>query len=393
MFTLEGCRARRKRLWDCVPESVEWLLAADPRHVRYLSGFMVNPFSFSHGERGWLLLEREQGATLLADNFAIRSAIGEIFADREVVEAWYNHQTSVINRDHALLAALNSVAERLYGREGAVEAEWLPVGAWEILGLDRESHSVTDEGRDGVEPGRAVDLGTLIRGLRRQKEVDEISLLEMCMRATEAGHVRAREVIRQGMSEFDVYCAVQQAALEAAGRPAIVYGDFRANNAQMPKAGGLPTGYRLQAGDLFILDYSVVIDGYRSDFTNTLAVGDASDEQRMLMSVLQSAMEHGEAVLNPGTPAKEVYAAASTPIRESGLGAGIPHHAGHGLGLGHPEPPILVSESDDVLMVGDVITLEPGLYIEGIGGIRIEHNYLIMEDGYQRLSNHTISLD
>ena len=68
------------------------------------------------------------------------------------------------------------------------------------------------------------------------------------------------------------------------------------------------------------------------------------------------------------------------------------HHAGHGLGLGHPESPIIVSDSTDVLLAGDIVTLEPGSYVEGIGGMRIEHNYLITEDGYERLSNHEIRL-
>ena len=68
------------------------------------------------------------------------------------------------------------------------------------------------------------------------------------------------------------------------------------------------------------------------------------------------------------------------------------HHAGHGLGLEHPEPPILVSESDDVLIAGDVITLEPGCYIEGQGGMRFEHNYLITESGSEQLSQHHIGL-
>lgn len=68
------------------------------------------------------------------------------------------------------------------------------------------------------------------------------------------------------------------------------------------------------------------------------------------------------------------------------------HHAGHGIGLAHPEPPVLVRDSTDTLLAGDVVTLEPGLYVPGVGGIRIEHNYLITETGYERLSQHVIAL-
>ncbi|MEX0700990.1 MAG: Xaa-Pro peptidase family protein [Planctomycetales bacterium] len=390
MLTPQGCDARRQRLWDAVPAGTEWLLIADPRHVYYLSNFLVQPLSFSAGERALLLLEREGGATLVADNFTVRSGIGEPHVNREIVEEWYDHQHSVINRDHALLRGLRTLADRLYGREGAVEAEWLPVGGFEVLGLDRESHSVRREAGDR-EPGGGVDLGTSLRTLRRRKESDEIAVLEECMRATDAGHARGREVIRPGVSEFDVFREVQAAALEAAGRPAIVYGDFRATNAATPKAGGLPTNYKLAAGDLFILDYSVVIDGYRSDFTNTLAVGAPSDEQRMLFRLCEAAMQAGEDALRADVPAKDVAAAVSQPLEDAGYGR-LKHHAGHGIGLAHPEPPILVHESTDTLAARDVLTLEPGLYVAGIGGMRIENNYLIEAGGAAKLSHHLISL-
>ncbi|WP_166824739.1 M24 family metallopeptidase [Thalassoroseus pseudoceratinae] len=389
MLTESGCRSRQSRLWNALPESVEWVLIADPRHVQYLCNFWVNPISFSHGERGLLLLEREHGSTLLADNFSLRSAASTPFVDREVDQTWYDHRNSVDNRDHALIAALKSVSERLYGYNGAVEAEWLPVGAYEVLGLDHEQHSVSAE--PNKRPGLSVDLGTTLRELRRQKEADEIALLKQCMQAGDAGHARAREFIEPGVTDLDVYREVQSAAIAAAGRPAIVYGDFRATNAKTFKAGGLPANKTLEDGDMFILDYSVMIDGYRSDFTNTYAVGKPSDEQEMIFRLCEAALAAGEASLRAGVAAKDVFAATTKPFDEAGYGP-LTHHAGHGLGLGHPEAPILVPESTDSLIAGDVVTIEPGLYIEGIGGVRIENNYLILDGGAEKLNNHLIAL-
>ncbi len=391
MLTKEGCLARRERLWNAVGEDVEWLLIADPRHVHYLANFWVQPLSFSGGERGLLLLERDGESSLIGDNFAIRSSATTPYVDREIIEDWYDHRHSVINRDHALQRGLQSVSERLFARKGVVEAEWLPVGAWELLGLDRESHSVTEEANSPKHQAQSTDLGTCLRSLRRQKEPDEIELLKQCMRATDAGHARAREIIKPGMSEMDVYREVQFAALKEAGRPGLVYGDFRAVNAKTPKLGGLPSDHVLSEGDMFILDYSVVLEGYRSDFTNTLAVGKPSDEQDMIFRLCESALQAGEEILKAGVKAREVYAAVSKPLEDAGYGA-LGHHAGHGIGLAHPEPPILVPESDDVLQPGDVITLEPGLYVEGIGGVRIENNYLITETGAEKLNNHLIAL-
>lgn len=391
MLTKEGCLARQQRLWQSVPEYVEWLLIADPRHVYYLSNFWVHPLSFSAGERAWLLLERSAGSTLLGDNFTIRSGAGEPYVDRVVEETWYDHRHSVVNRDHALISALQAIGERLYAREGAVEAEWLPVGAHEVLALDRESHSVSEEESGRRRRRGPVDLGTLLRKLRRNKMADEVELLRQCMAAGMAGQNRAREIIKEGLSEYDVYREIQAAVLEAAGRPALVYGDFRGTNAERPKAGGLPTDYALRRGDLMILDFSVVLDGYRSDFTNTLSVGPPTDQQQMLFELCTAALAAGEQTLKAGIEAAAVYRAVSGVLEDAGYGA-LSHHTGHGIGLAHPEWPILVPESDEVLEVGDVVTLEPGLYVEGIGGMRYEHNYLIHETGYERLSHHDLTL-
>ena len=391
MLSQEGCLARRARLWNSVPVDCEWLLIADPRHVLYLSNFWIHPQTFSAGERAWLLLERDGKATLLGDNFSLRSRAADPFIDDEVMVKWYDHKHSVINRDHALLKAAEQISNRLYGRSGAVEAEWLPVGAFELLGLDHEQHSVRREAADVAKPG-TVDLGTTLRSLRRQKHADEIAVLKECMRAGEAGMLRLREIIRPGIAELEIFRAVQDAAIAAAGRPAFIYGDFRAANAANPKVGGLPTSYALQQGDMFTLDYSVVLEGYRSDFTNCLTVGAPNPEQQRLYDLVSAAQRGGEALLKAGARASDIWHAVNRPILEAGLADKFAHHAGHGIGMAHPEAPILVPDSDDILMTGDVITLEPGLYVQGIGGIRIEHNYLITETGYERLSNHVISL-
>jgi Xaa-Pro aminopeptidase len=390
MLTQEGCLARRKRLWDSLPADVEWILVADPRHVQYLCNFWVQPLSFSGGERGWLCLERSGRTTLLGDNFALRAGVHKPYVDRELIEKWYDHKHAANNRDHALVAALKQLAPELKGRRGLIEAEVLPVAAGDLLNVPAESRNASQEATDGPI---YTDLGTAIRAARRSKESDEIELLRQCMRAGEAGVKRAKELIRPGVTELELYRAIADACIAAAGRPGLVYGDFRATNATKPKAGGLPSDYTLQEGDLFILDFSFVLDGYRGDFTNTFAVGKISPALREMHALCMAGMRGGESVLKAGAKASDVHAATFKPYADAGRPELFTHHAGHGIGLAHPEPPILVPDSTDVLQAGDVITLEPGAYQEGIGGMRIEHNYLITPTGYERMTNHVIALD
>ena len=93
-----------------------------------------------------------------------------------------------------------------------------------------------------------------------------------------------------------------------------------------------------------------------------------------------------------GTPARVIYAAVQKPFRDARRVELFPHHAGHGIGLWHPEAPYFVPESTDILQVGDVVTLEPGAYAKAIGGMRIERNYLITPSGFDLLSGHDIAL-
>lgn len=244
---------------------------------------------------------------------------------------------------------------------------------------------------DALDDSDAPKLIELVADLRRSKDPDEIELLKTCMRATDAGHAWARANIKPGMTELDVYAGVCGAVYAALGHWAVVYGDFTV--ATGSKRGGPPTPHVLAAGETFILDYSVVVQGYRSDFTNTLVVGgQPTSDQKRIFDLCVSAMQAGEKQLKAGAACQTVYDAVRGVFDAAGVADRFPHHAGHGLGLEHPEAPFLVRHSTETLRAGDVVTLEPGLYLDGVGGIRIEHNYLITDTGYERLSDHLIAL-
>ena len=379
MLTQDGCLQRRENLWNALPADIAWVLIGDARHVQYFSNFRLNPVSFSADQDCLLLLSRDGKATLIADNFTRRTSPLEVFAEEQIVP-WYNHKTSVGNRSHALVEGLSKVRPVLERGRGLIEAEGVSAQVADAVG-QAGALSCSNDG------GEAMTLGTVVRELRRSKLPDEVDLLKQCMQACDAGHAAAFDAVRAGVTELDVYLKIQQAAQAAAGCACVVYGDFRATNAAVPKAGGLPGTYVLQDGDLFIVDYSVIIHGYRSDFTNTIAVGQPTDAQQNQFEVCYAALMSAESALQAGVAAKDVYQAASDILVQRGYPP-MAHHCGHGLGMEHPEPPILVPESTDTLTAGDVVTIEPGLYIEGVGGMRFEHNYLVTESGSERLSNH-----
>jgi Xaa-Pro aminopeptidase len=173
----------------------------------------------------------------------------------------------------------------------------------------------------------------------------------------------------------------------------LVYGDF-VSGARCQQIGGVPSDKAIQSGELVLLDFSVVIDGYRGDFCNTFVCdGSPTARERELYEACFAAMQAGEQVLRAGTPCRDVFNAVRNKLVERNVAEYFPHHAGHGVGLGHPEPPFLVPESSEALAVGDVITLEPGVYLPGVAGMRYERNYLITESGFESLSDHPIQID
>jgi Xaa-Pro aminopeptidase len=258
-------------------------------------------------------------------------------------------------------------------------------GALEAAGTDGRIH-------DSLGDPLAPQIDAIASELRRRKDPDEIEQMRACMRATEAGHVWARANVKPGMSELEVYAGVCNAVYAQAGHWAVVYGDFTVSPGSA-KRGGPPTPHILQKGETFIIDYSVILGGYRSDFTNTIAVGgQPSADQKRIFDLCTQAMAAGEKQLKSGAACQTVYDAVRGVFSTAGMADNFPHHAGHGLGISHPEPPYLVRHSTETLVAGDIVTLEPGLYVDGVGGVRIENNYLITAAGYDRLSNHVISL-
>jgi len=147
----------------------------------------------------------------------------------------------------------------------------------------------------------------------------------------------------------------------------------------------------MQKGELVILDFFPYVDGYRGDIANTLCVGgEPSSLQVQIFERVRAALEAGEARLRPGASAAEIFASMKSILAHAGRP--VTGHGGHAIGLGHPEPPHIVEKSDRTLAAGMVVTLEPGLYDPSFGGVRLEHDYLITQEGFERLSGHQLGL-
>jgi len=143
----------------------------------------------------------------------------------------------------------------------------------------------------------------------------------------------------------------------------------------------------LQNGDMLVLDYGGTLQGYHSDITRTLSIGPASEEQRRVYAAVQEAQERAVQAVRPGVAVGEVDRAARSYLEEAGLAQYFVHRTGHGLGLETHEPPYIIEGGEDVLQEGMVFSVEPGVYIPGEFGVRIEDIVVVGPTGGERLNN------
>lgn len=358
MLNAEGCQARRQRFLDRLKPTHPVVLA-DPLHLRYFANFYVDAVSSSADFGGLLVLQPDGHATLYHDA-KLPGGAAQAHADKVEKLPWYTGQ----------------------------EPELAPRRLILRPALEQNGGRIHDSIADPLGP----QIIRLISELRRSKDADEVALLKTCMKASDAGHAWGLANIRPGMTELEVYAGVAGAAYAALGHFATVYGDFTVSPGSK-KRGGPPTPHKLEAGEFFILDYSVIVQGYRSDFTNTICVGGKpTAEQQKLMDLSLAALAAGAKELKAGVTCQHVYDAMRAVFAAANMADYFTTHGGHGLGISHPEPPYIVRHSTETLVAGDVVTLEPGLYVDGVGGLRIEHNYRVTESGAEQLSNHRVAL-
>ncbi|WP_406696629.1 Xaa-Pro peptidase family protein [Singulisphaera sp. Ch08] len=379
MLSPAGCSTRRSRLWKALPEPCDVLILADPQHLTYFANYVQSPFVFRSADAGALLVLEPEKSTLVSDSmvqpFWERASVDEV-----VAPVWYNGKTSAPHRQGIRVGAAIDVLSRIPGNRIGIEGASVPAAVVEALRATRPDLTL-------------IDLDPIIRPMKRAKDPDEVALIKRSIRAGEAAQAAALAGVKPGMTELDVFLLVQNAAMKCLDEQLIVYGDFATGPRCATDKGGPPTPRTIESGDLCLLDFSVVVHGYRGDFTNSFVVdGEPTPRQREMFEACLAAIEAGEGQLRAGFPARAVDAAVRGRLASLGLAEFFTSHSGHGLGLGHPEPPYFVPESTDTLVVGDVVALEPGLYIEGVGGMRFERNYLITEDGFETLSVHDLTI-
>lgn len=243
--------------------------------------------------------------------------------------------------------------------------------------------SMTLAERDDLAERLAPELVTstgIVEQLRRTKEPDEVDKLRRAIAIGDAAFRWMIDRLAPGMSErevaLDLEIYMRQHGAEANAFPPIV--GSGPLSAHIHHSASERT---FEKGDFVLMDFGCTFEGYCSDLTRTVVLGAATDDQQQLYSLVLEAHNAGIAAVAPGVRGADVDAAARAIIEAAGHGERFGHGLGHGVGLDIHEAPRLHRISEDTLATGDVVTIEPGVYVPGSGGVRIEDCVLVTESG------------
>ena len=359
--------ARHARIRESLETlSLEALIVTPPANIRYLSNFA--------GSAGILVLTRD--AVHLLIDFRYHEALRELQASPSACPDLRMWEVPA-SYEEALIGCLADIGVTPVG----FEATHVTVARYEWW---RE----TIAGRQLDITWRSTER--IVEQARMVKDAAEIAILREA--AARLGQVLppVLAAVRPGVSERSV-AAVIESSMREAGYERIAFDTIVASgpHSAMPH---YRAGTRsLAAGDLVVLDFGGVLDGYCCDLTRTVSIGPPSREARRVYDAVRDAHAAAVAAVRPGVDASAVDAAARDVLRDRGLGEAFGHGTGHGLGLDvHEEPRIGRPRADlppVTLAPGMVFTIEPGAYLPGFGGVRIEDDVLVTESGVELLTS------
>ncbi len=292
---------------------------------------------------------------------------------------------SGVNYEQAKAEAKGVIVELLKRGENLMEkiakqspaekfsVDTLPVESWRFL-------AKAVGGEEKLEPS-----SNLIRELRKTKTPQEIQLIRKACKLANIGMKTASEIVQAGVREKEVVAEVEY-AMRKAGSDGTAFETIVASGATsaFPHGGNLEK--TIQEGDFVVVDLGATAKFYRSDITRTFIAGKPSEKQRKIYLAVQQAQQKAFESIKPGVLASEVDMTARNVIEEAGFEEFFVHNLGHGVGLEVHEAPILSPDSKDVLEAGNVVTDEPGIYVPGLGGVRIEDTVLVTRDGAEKLT-------
>jgi len=236
-----------------------------------------------------------------------------------------------------------------------------------------------------------IPADSLIENIVSQKNEKEIELTKKAVKITDDTFTELLNIIRPGMTEREVSAEISFLH-KIYGADSDSFEPIVASGVRSAFPHARPTDKKIEKGELLKLDFGCTVEGMKSDMTRTIAIGEISEECHKIYSIVKEAQLKALDKVKAGVSVKEVDAAARDFITENGFGENFGHGLGHGLGYDIHERPSLNQRTDYILEKNNIITIEPGIYVEGLCGVRIEDDVIVTEDGCEILNSSSKEL-
>jgi len=277
-------------------------------------------------------------------------------------------------------------------------AEWDGVfrKAVQSLGLDGKRIGVEPRAmrllefrhiKAGAPEADFPDASEVVSRLRVRKDADEVAALRKAVKVAQSALEATLPMVKVGMSEKEVAAELVVQLLRHGSQSEMPFAPIVSGGPNSANPHASPSDRRLQSGDLLVVDWGASVAGYISDLTRTFAVGEVEAEYRKIHQIVLEANAAGRAAAKPSVPCANVDKAAREVIEKAGYGVYFTHRTGHGIGMEGHEEPYLRGDNMQLLEPGMAITVEPGIYLPGRNGARIEDNLVITEGGAECLSD------
>jgi Xaa-Pro aminopeptidase len=352
--TRRGRLSRLRLLFSA--SGVDAILVTHLPNINYLCGFT--------GSAGMLLVESDR-ATLFTDSRYTFQCREEVFAvDVRIVAG----------------GLIRGVGDMLRAKRGALHVAY---SVAQVTVAQKRALSAAA----GKRVGWVAGLNEVER-LRAVKDAAELATMSEAAKLISKVWTQVVRKIRPGMTELRVAADLEH-AMKVGGASGPAFETIVASGARSAWAHARATAKLLRKNELVVMDQGAILRGYCSDMTRTVFLGRPSDRVRRLYDAVLEAQQAARAVTGPGASAGEVDAAARKTLKRHKLGQYFTHSTGHGLGIEVHEMPRLGRGETFVLEPGMVVTIEPGVYVEGLGGIRIEDDVVVTSNGAEDLTSAT----
>lgn len=262
-----------------------------------------------------------------------------------------------------------------------VESEGISALGFEDAFLTYSEYSVFEE----VIDAELAPASGLIESLREQKDDGEIAIIEKACAIADEGFDHVLKMIRPGMTEIEVANQLDF-YMRSLGATGTSFDTIVASGLRSALPHGVASEKMIEQGDLITLDFGCVYQGYVSDITRTFAIGDPGQQLKDIYQVVLAAQQKVLEVAQAGVTGAQLDAVARDVITDAGYGEAFGHSTGHGIGMEIHEGPNISRSNDVPLKVGNVVTDEPGIYLAGLGGVRIEDDLVILAEGNRVLT-------